>query len=137
MSPDILVLEMYLHRLSVSESEEWVCTKTVFPNASTLRACEKTYTGITKFNHKSCYALFHVFSTCIWCLQISQRKHFRRREVLKLFLQQLATDPPSLPLLFRVLQLSPPIPLLTPAFAYHLYLHTPPHFGAICSIPFP
>jgi|ERR1712192_67681 len=39
--------------LSVSESEEWVCTKTVFPNASTLRACEKTYTGGERFS--SCF----------------------------------------------------------------------------------
>ena len=39
-------LRNFSPRLSVSESEEWVCTKTVFPNASILRACEKTYTGI-------------------------------------------------------------------------------------------
>ena len=44
--------ERSLHRLSVSESEEWVCTKTVFPNSSTLRACEKTYTGFVKIYYK-------------------------------------------------------------------------------------
>ena len=64
MSPDILVLKMYIyarvHRLSVSESEEWVCTKTVFPNASTLRACEKTYTGIHNSITKA--TLFFMFS---------------------------------------------------------------------------
>ena len=39
------ILKICLHRLSVSESEEWVCTKTVFTNGSTLRECQKTYTG--------------------------------------------------------------------------------------------
>ena len=32
-------------RLSVSESLEWVCTKTVFTNGTITRGCEKTYTG--------------------------------------------------------------------------------------------
>ena len=34
-----------LCRLSVSESSEWVCTKTIFANGSVVRGCEKTYTG--------------------------------------------------------------------------------------------
>ena len=32
-------------RLSVSETEEWVCTKTTLNNGSTIRDCQKTYTG--------------------------------------------------------------------------------------------
>ena len=39
----------HLHHLcccSVSESAEWVCTKTVFHNGTVRRGCEKTYTGI-------------------------------------------------------------------------------------------
>ena len=67
MSPDILVLKMYQHRLSVSESEEWVCTKTVFPNASTLRACEKTYTGINNTITRAtlCFIFSaHTFDVC-------------------------------------------------------------------------
>jgi len=31
--------------LSVSESMEWVCTKTIYSNGSIRRGCEKTYTG--------------------------------------------------------------------------------------------
>jgi len=31
--------------LSVSESLEWVCTKTIFPNGTVARGCEQTYTG--------------------------------------------------------------------------------------------
>ena len=33
-------------RLSVSETEEFVCTKTVFANGSIVRDCQKTYTGL-------------------------------------------------------------------------------------------
>ena len=41
---------MYLYpnffgRLSVSETAEWVCTKSVFANGTVRRHCEKTYTG--------------------------------------------------------------------------------------------
>ena len=35
----------HLCRLSVSESSEWVCTKTIFTNGSVVRGCHKTYTG--------------------------------------------------------------------------------------------
>ena len=88
-------------RLSVSESEEWVCTKTVFPNASTLRACEKTYTGsgiiIIKCTHTLC-----------WIFHQTKRIHLRRGKVLQLFLQQFPPHTPPLPLLFRILQLCPP-----------------------------
>ena len=38
-------------RLSVSESSEWVCTKTIFNNGSIVRGCKKTYTGISKYEH--------------------------------------------------------------------------------------
>ena len=34
-----------LWRLSVSETAEWVCTKSVFNNGTVRRSCEKTYTG--------------------------------------------------------------------------------------------
>ena len=122
--------ERSLHRLSVSESEEWVCTKTVFPNSSTLRACEKTYTGFVKIYYKRVKKndLRHSSRKNVF----SNWKHFRRREILKLFLQQLTIDPPSLPLLFRVLQLGQPI--FSPC---QLYLRTDPLFGAICSTQFP
>jgi len=40
--------------LSVSESSEWVCTKTVNTNGSVVRGCEKTYTG------------GETFSMCFW-----------------------------------------------------------------------
>ena len=36
---------MCIFSLSVSESQEWVCTKTVFSNGTIVRGCEKTYTG--------------------------------------------------------------------------------------------
>lgn len=36
--------------LSVSETEEYVCTKTVFMNGSTVRDCQKTYTGGETFS---------------------------------------------------------------------------------------
>ena len=39
---------MLLSRLSVSETEEYVCTKTVFMNGSTVRDCQKTYTGLLR-----------------------------------------------------------------------------------------
>ena len=38
----------FLSRLSVSETEEYVCTKTVFMNGSTVRDCQKTYTGLLR-----------------------------------------------------------------------------------------
>lgn len=40
--------------LSVSESSEWVCTKTIFNNGSIVRGCKKTYTG------------GETFSMCFW-----------------------------------------------------------------------
>jgi len=40
--------------LSVSESSEWVCTKTIFNNGSIIRGCQKTYTG------------GETFSMCFW-----------------------------------------------------------------------
>ena len=44
-SPPINSAPSPLCRLSVSESSEWVCTKTIFANGSVVRGCEKTYTG--------------------------------------------------------------------------------------------
>ena len=35
----------FFGRLSVSETAEWVCTKSVFANGTVRRHCEKTYTG--------------------------------------------------------------------------------------------
>ena len=37
---------------SVSESDEWVCTKTVFPNQTVVKGCERTYTGGKKNKEK-------------------------------------------------------------------------------------
>merc|ERR1712013_838987 len=41
-------------RTSVSETEEWVCSKTEHNNGTVTRGCEKTYTGGESF------------STCYW-----------------------------------------------------------------------
>ena len=35
--------------LSVSETVEWVCTKTVYSNNTVMRGCHKTYTGEENF----------------------------------------------------------------------------------------
>ena len=47
-------------RLSVSESSEWVCTKTIFNNGSTVRGCKKTYTGISKYEQTSDFQCLHI-----------------------------------------------------------------------------
>ena len=36
--------------LSVSETVEWVCTKTVYSNSTVMRGCHKTYTGEMGFS---------------------------------------------------------------------------------------
>ena len=55
---------MCIFSLSVSESKEWVCTKTVFSNGTIVRGCEKTYTG------KSRSAFIPLLLQCsLLCLQ--------------------------------------------------------------------
>ena len=65
-------------RLSVSESLEWVCTKTVFTNGTITRGCEKTYTGsrwilwrhlASEIKEKIPISIFvggETFSMCFW-----------------------------------------------------------------------
>jgi len=49
-TPDIRPRDYLSLTLSVSESSEWVCTKTVFTNGSIVRGCQKTYTGGETFS---------------------------------------------------------------------------------------
>ena len=55
--------------LSVSETAEWVCTKTVYNNNTVRRGCHKTYTG--NYQDKTIYF----------------KSIFRRREVCHVFLE--------------------------------------------------
>ena len=59
--------------LSVSETAEWVCTKTVYNNNTVRRGCHKTYTGNKKRQKRALDDYFQPI--------------FRRREVFHVFLE--------------------------------------------------
>ena len=68
---NIFYLLQNIVRLSVSESLEWVCTKTIFPNGTIARGCEQTYTGVIavkdSFNRAHlCVAGGETISICFW-----------------------------------------------------------------------
>ena len=54
--------------LSVSETAEWVCTKTVYNNNTVRRGCHKTYTG--NYKDKTIFSNQYLggerFAMCFW-----------------------------------------------------------------------
>ena len=73
---------MCIFSLSVSESKEWVCTKTVFSNGTIVRGCEKTYTGKPRTSLYHCLCRYLVSA----CNQINRLLNLLHSQAEKQYL---------------------------------------------------